>query len=149
FVHQLADERLTDADILADPVAKIAAVGGSRHPAIPLPRDLFEPTRGNSQGLDLADREELERVAAVVSAPESVRPERSRGALAQSPDGRPSTTLGTNEAVTSTGDHWQACAAEAKAMISRAVAAFPAWDAQPVEHRAACLDRLADLLEQE
>ena len=37
FVHQLADESLTDADLLADPVAKIAAVGGTRHPSIPLP----------------------------------------------------------------------------------------------------------------
>src|SRR3546814_4600433 len=32
FVHQLADEKLTDADILADPVAKIAAAGGTRPP---------------------------------------------------------------------------------------------------------------------
>ena len=37
FVHQLADESLTDADLIADPVAKIAAVGGTRHPSIPLP----------------------------------------------------------------------------------------------------------------
>ena len=154
FVHQLADEKLTDADILADPVAKVAAVGGSRHPAIPLPKDLFEPTRGNSEGLDLNDREELARVAEVVGhSKESVRPEPSRGALAQSPNGRPSTSLGTNEvgepAVTSIGQDWQDCAGEAKAMVGRALAAFPAWDAQPVEHRAACLDRLADLLERE
>ena len=128
FVHQLADERLTDADILADPVAKIAAVGGSRHPAIALPRDLFEPTRGNSQGLDLADRGELARVARAVSQGRETR---------------------VKPAVTQTGDHWQDCAAAAKAMVSRAVAALPAWDAQPVEHRARCLDRLADLLEQE
>src|SRR4051812_31689872 len=69
FVHQLADERLTDADILADPVAKIAAVGGARHPVIPLPRDLFEPVRGNSRGLDLNDAAELARVAKAVGSP--------------------------------------------------------------------------------
>src|SRR4051812_24791601 len=67
FVHQLADESLSDADILADPVTKIAAVGGSRHPAIPLPKDLFEPVRGNSEGLDLNDSAELDRVARVVA----------------------------------------------------------------------------------
>jgi len=33
--------------------------------------------------------------------------------------------------------------------VGRALAAYPAWSAQPVEYRAACLDRLADLLEQE
>jgi RHH-type proline utilization regulon transcriptional repressor/proline dehydrogenase/delta 1-pyrroline-5-carboxylate dehydrogenase len=50
FVHQLADEKLTDRDLLADPVAKIAAVGGTRHPSIPLPEDLFMPERKNSSG---------------------------------------------------------------------------------------------------
>src|SRR4051812_33533587 len=69
FVPQLADESLSDADILADPVAKIAAVGGARHPAIPLPRDLFEPVRGNSRGLDLNDAAELARVAKAVGSP--------------------------------------------------------------------------------
>ena len=69
FVHQLADERLTDADLIADPVAKIAAVGGTRHPSIPLPHDLFQPERENSWGLDLNDRPELERVAKAVAPP--------------------------------------------------------------------------------
>jgi RHH-type proline utilization regulon transcriptional repressor/proline dehydrogenase/delta 1-pyrroline-5-carboxylate dehydrogenase len=69
FVHQLADESLTDADLIADPVAKIAAVGGTRHPSIPLPSDLFRPERPNSWGLDLNDRPELERVAAAVTPP--------------------------------------------------------------------------------
>lgn len=128
FVHQLADERLSDADILADPVAKIAAVGGSRHPGIPLPKDLFEPIRGNSEGLDLADRVELKRVADAVagSRDASVKP-----------------------AVTSAGDNWTDCAGEAKAAVSRALSAFPGWDAAGIEHRAACLDLLADLLERE
>ena len=31
--------------------------------------------------------------------------------------------------------------------ITRAHAAFPAWSATPIDTRAACLDRLADLLE--
>jgi RHH-type proline utilization regulon transcriptional repressor/proline dehydrogenase/delta 1-pyrroline-5-carboxylate dehydrogenase len=129
FVHQLADERLTDADILADPVARIAAVGGSRHPGIPLPKDLFQPSRGNSRGLDLADRAELNRVAAIVA----------EGGAGQE----------EQPAIASAGEHWTDCAGEAKAMVSRALAAFPAWDEAGIEHRAACLDRLADLLEQE
>ncbi len=37
----------------------------------------------------------------------------------------------------------------AKEAISRALVAFPSWQAGSVEHRAACLDRLADLLESE
>jgi RHH-type transcriptional regulator, proline utilization regulon repressor / proline dehydrogenase / delta 1-pyrroline-5-carboxylate dehydrogenase len=67
FVHQLADENLTDEQLLADPVAKIAAVGGTRHPSIVLPEDLFAPERKNSAGIDLNDQHDLARAAAAVS----------------------------------------------------------------------------------
>jgi RHH-type proline utilization regulon transcriptional repressor/proline dehydrogenase/delta 1-pyrroline-5-carboxylate dehydrogenase len=77
FVHQLADENLTDADLIADPVAKIVAVGGTRHPSIVLPHDLFRPERANSWGLDLNDRPELDRVAQAVAPPLDFAPEPS------------------------------------------------------------------------
>jgi RHH-type proline utilization regulon transcriptional repressor/proline dehydrogenase/delta 1-pyrroline-5-carboxylate dehydrogenase len=116
FVHQLADETLTDEHLLADPVAKIAAVGGTRHPSIPLPKDLFEPWRGNSEGIDLNDKPELERVAEVVAEPLIFHPA---------------------ERVT------------ADAVVTRAQAGFEDWALRSVAERAACLDRLADLLEQD
>jgi RHH-type transcriptional regulator, proline utilization regulon repressor / proline dehydrogenase / delta 1-pyrroline-5-carboxylate dehydrogenase len=120
FVHQLADERLTDAELLADPVEKIAKVGGERHPSIPLPRDLFAPERRNSEGLDLQDREVLAGVAASVCSGEG------RSAASQGSGLRRST----------------------QDEIARAQSAFPAWSARPIHKRAACLDRLADLLEE-
>jgi len=143
FVHQLADERLSDEDLIADPVAKIAAVGGTRHPAIPLPRDLFAPERPNSAGLDLQDREELSRVAKAVALPGE-----GRGPVTKADLG-PGLPRGAKPAVQSTGEGSAQCKPEATAMVSRALAAFPAWDARPVDERAACLERLADLLERE
>ncbi len=162
FVHQLADETLSDEDLIADPVAKIAAVGGTRHPAIPLPRDLFAPERPNSEGIDLQDREELARVASAVGGgkpllfrggvgvgdvgrgPTSTSSSRTSPTPNPSPEGE-----GLKPAVTSTGEGSAQCKSEATAMVSRALAAFPAWDARPVDERAACLERLADLLERE
>jgi RHH-type proline utilization regulon transcriptional repressor/proline dehydrogenase/delta 1-pyrroline-5-carboxylate dehydrogenase len=144
FVHQLADESLTDEEILADPVAKIHAVGGSRHPAIPLPEDLFMPERKNSRGIDLAHKPELERVAEAVSA--------------CSGEGRspaPASDLGsglrrsTHAAVTSAGEHSADCRADAERAVSTALAGFPAWSRASIEDRASCLDRLADLLERD
>jgi RHH-type proline utilization regulon transcriptional repressor/proline dehydrogenase/delta 1-pyrroline-5-carboxylate dehydrogenase len=132
FVHQLADERLSDADILADPVAKIAAVGGKRHPSIPLPEDLFAPERKNSTGIDLSHKPELERVAKLVQTPlPFLANGRNRGAYLQ-PEHAPAREK-----------------KEATDAVSRALGAFPSWSMQSVERRAACLDRLADLLEQE
>ncbi|MDT9598092.1 bifunctional proline dehydrogenase/L-glutamate gamma-semialdehyde dehydrogenase PutA [Sphingosinicella rhizophila] len=128
FVHQLADESLSDADILADPVAKIAAVGGSRHPSIPLPSDLFMPERRNSEGIDLNDKAELQRVAKVVAS---------------------DLDTGKVPSPAKAGSPQLDLAADARRMVGQALAAQPAWDASQVEHRAACLDRLADLLEHE
>jgi RHH-type proline utilization regulon transcriptional repressor/proline dehydrogenase/delta 1-pyrroline-5-carboxylate dehydrogenase len=117
FVHQLADARLTDEELLADPVELVAATGGSRHPAIPLPRDLFAPERRNSAGIDLQDRATLAKTAADIGA---------RPAVVRPADVVPGAVAG---------------------LVARAAAAFPAWSAQPIAARAACLDRLADLLE--
>ncbi|NTS64829.1 L-glutamate gamma-semialdehyde dehydrogenase [Sphingomonas sp. HHU CXW] len=118
FVHQLADARLTEDEILADPVTKIAALGGARHGSIPLPVDLFRAADGhrNSMGIDLAERDVLEATTKAVRAP-------------------------VNLSVTPVSTQ------EVRDAVSRAHAAFPTWRATPVEARADCLDRLADLLE--
>ena len=69
FVHQLADQSISEDELLADPVEKVMATGGSRHPAIALPADLFQPERANSEGLDLDDAEVLAGIAAEVAKP--------------------------------------------------------------------------------
>lgn len=72
FVHQMADESVDEAELLADPVDKVRASGGQRNSAIPLPIDLFQPERVNSHGLDLDDRWILAEVAEVVARPVDV-----------------------------------------------------------------------------
>ena len=132
FVHQLADERLSEDEILADPVEKIAAVGGTRHPSIPQPVDLFGSGRRNSSGIDLADRAVLgATVEAILHFDEADALMTRRGAVRDA--------------------HDRYANLDAKMLLQRieaAHAAFPAWSATPVAARAACLDRLADLLEQ-
>ena len=156
FVHQLADSTVDDATLLADPAVKIAAVGGSRHPSIPLPRDLF-PGRVNSAGVDLADAAVLARVAAGVAihSPDGVMlANASTHATARSTGGelgagiRQHDSSGVKVAIDTAGidQHDSRLVKEA---VAAAYAAFPAWDATPVEQRAAVLERLADLLERD
>ncbi|WP_374956418.1 bifunctional proline dehydrogenase/L-glutamate gamma-semialdehyde dehydrogenase PutA [Sphingomonas sp. PP-CE-3G-477] len=142
FVHQLADERLTEAEILADPVAKIAAVGGKRHPSIPLPVDLFGAGgHRNSAGLDLSDVGTLEAVARAVSAPLPLAGGVGGGADLSS-------TGSDRGLVIPSPDPSREREGSAVAVaIGRAHAAFPGWSTTPVDERAACLERLADLLE--
>ncbi len=119
FVHQLADENLSDADLLADPVAKIAAVGGARHPSIPLPADLFGERR-NSSGIDLHDRTILADTVRALRDFAPVREEAVRG-----PQKRQ----------------------EATGTVAAASTGFDAWSAASLESRCRALERLADLLE--
>jgi RHH-type proline utilization regulon transcriptional repressor/proline dehydrogenase/delta 1-pyrroline-5-carboxylate dehydrogenase len=153
FVHQLADERLTEAEILADPVAKIAAVGGKRHPSIPLPVDLFGAGgHRNSAGLDLSDVGTLEATVAAVNAP-LPHAGGAGGGLALSSsatvgDGRAAASVASSgERVPTPSPSRLREGDQVAAAIGRAHAAFPAWSRTPVDDRAACLERLADLLE--
>jgi RHH-type proline utilization regulon transcriptional repressor/proline dehydrogenase/delta 1-pyrroline-5-carboxylate dehydrogenase len=130
FVHQLADEALSDEVLLADPAVKIAAVKGARHPSIPLPADLFGARR-NSAGLDLQDKKTLAGVARTVA---KKTPFVSGEVETRVRSQRPSPPPGTN-------------AVSADQAVARAHAAFPAWSATPLDERAAVLERLADLLE--
>ncbi|OQW42225.1 MAG: bifunctional proline dehydrogenase/L-glutamate gamma-semialdehyde dehydrogenase [Proteobacteria bacterium SG_bin5] len=160
FVHQLADERLSEAEILADPVEKIAALGGARHSAIPLPADLFGAGRRNSAGLDLSDRGVLGATAEAVSKPLPFRGGVGVGVVsagqsarntAPTPNpvsGRSAPQADLNRAGRGSPETPEGEGLDVLRAITRAAAAFPAWSAQPVETRAACLDRLADLLEE-
>ena len=119
FVHQLADASVSDETLLADPAVKIAAVGGSPHPSIPLPIRLYGESRDNSAGIDLADEVVLARVAlAVRDVPPLALPVLER-------------------------------AQKMASAVATASAAFPAWSTTPVATRAGALDRLADLLERD
>ncbi len=119
FVHQLADENLSDADLLADPVAKIAGIGGSRHPDISLPQDLFG-NRRNSSGIDLQDRAMLAETVRAVSG------------FLQSP-GSP--------------DDYASGIGDAASAIAVAHDGFAAWSAVALDRRCAMLERMSDLLE--
>jgi RHH-type proline utilization regulon transcriptional repressor/proline dehydrogenase/delta 1-pyrroline-5-carboxylate dehydrogenase len=114
FVHQLADQSVSEDELLADPVEKVMAVGGTRHPAIAAPADLFQPERLNSTGIDLDDAALLKDIAAAMALPIKL----------------------DNESIVRPAD-----------AVTSALAAYPAWSSTPVDVRADCLDRLADLLE--
>jgi RHH-type proline utilization regulon transcriptional repressor/proline dehydrogenase/delta 1-pyrroline-5-carboxylate dehydrogenase len=68
FVNRLVDEREPIDEIIADPVARLARLPYKPHPAIPLPRDIFQPARRNSQGIDLADPRSLSELQSGLAA---------------------------------------------------------------------------------
>lgn len=137
FVHQLADEQLSDEELLADPVDKIAAVGGTRHPSIPLPVDLMGAWR-NSSGIDLNDRTILGETARAIAAV----PIDNRGTDAVHADPRRASGRGKRAI-----EAWTTTDSAVHEAVTRAQAAYPQWDRRPIEERAAIVERYADLIE--
>jgi RHH-type transcriptional regulator, proline utilization regulon repressor / proline dehydrogenase / delta 1-pyrroline-5-carboxylate dehydrogenase len=145
FVHRLVDPAVPEEAIIDDPVARVRAVGLTPNPRIPLPRDLY-PDRRNSAGVDLSDRDTL----AVIARP---------AGLKQTPAGDCFGPVG----LAMTGGTRDICApADRRIVVGRITDAQPAdidaalrrlqagwrdWDAAGGAHRAAVLERAADLIE--
>ena len=61
FVNQLLDQDIPAVEVVSDPLDRIRAVLSSpSHPKIPQPADLYQPSRCNSTGRDLEDRNAVE-----------------------------------------------------------------------------------------
>ncbi len=148
FVNRIQDEKLPLDEIVADPIVKVKALERLPHPAIPLPRDLFGKERKNAEGRDLTDIPALARLSDAMekaaATPWSAAPlvggAELRGTAREIRD--PS----DNRRVV--GDVVEATAEQVDDAIARAANAAPDWDATPAEARAACLDRMAELMEE-
>jgi RHH-type proline utilization regulon transcriptional repressor/proline dehydrogenase/delta 1-pyrroline-5-carboxylate dehydrogenase len=117
FVAKVADAQWPVASLLKRPAAIIGDPAHARNPRIALPRDLFLP-RQNSRGVEFGDRLALEVLLADVAASSPI--------------------------VTQVRE---ATEPQAQAAIAAAQRGFDEWAAPSAEHRAACLERAANLLE--
>jgi RHH-type proline utilization regulon transcriptional repressor/proline dehydrogenase/delta 1-pyrroline-5-carboxylate dehydrogenase len=134
FVHRLVDPSVSEETIVADPVARLRALGASCNPRIPLPRDLY-PHRGNSAGIDLADRAAAPSLFAAIhrytardtAGAREIRNPADRRMLVGSIDDAGPSQIDAKLAVLAHG--WRE------------------WDIAGGAHRAVALERAADLIE--
>ena len=144
FVHALLDERTPVAKVVSDPITALEATGGAPHPRIPLPVDLYGPSRRNSTGLDLsiaADRDRL--VAAVAALPALEGGPVVGGRMTAGATPRPS----PSDISRTVGRASDATPADVDAAYAAARRAQPAWDALGGERRAKVLRAMGDALE--
>ena len=148
FVNRIVDERAPIDEIVADPIAPLAALPQKPHPKIPLPRDLFQPERRNSQGLDLADPRALadlrQGLAEALRQPARAAPIVGGTELA----GTKTSVFDPSDRRRQIGTVVAAGPEAVEQALARAVHAAPSWNNTPAEQRAAILNRAADLYEQ-
>ncbi len=149
FVNRIVDERAPIDEIVADPIARLAALPQKPHPRIPLPCDLFQPERRNSRGLDLADPRALGDLRTGLT--EALRrPSRATPIVGGAE------LAGTEEPVFDPSDRRRRIGTVAASgpepieqALARAARAAPSWSNTPAEQRAAMLEHAADLYERD
>src|SRR5204863_7199306 len=75
FVAAAADPNVPIESILKRPQAWIGDAQHARHPHIPLPRDLYKPSRLNSSGVEFGDRVALNALVDDVTREAARRPQ--------------------------------------------------------------------------
>ncbi len=120
FVHLLLDRSTSIDTLTQSPITEARAFGAKPSPTIPLPENIYGPSRKNSSGFDLGYRHQREMLGKEITE-----------ALKKIP----ATPKKCDQA-------------EMKKMLDRAVVAAPAWDHTPVGQRAAILRKAAYMLEE-
>ena len=149
FVNRIVDEREPVDAIVADPLEQLARLRVKPHPRIPVPRDLFEPVRRNSEGLDLADPRALAELRGTLA--EAVRQQWRSGPIVggiEAP-GPATPVFDPSDRRREVGTVANAQPDAVDEALARAAAAAPAWDRTPADSRAAALERAAELFERE
>ena len=146
FVSVAADPSVPIEEVLRRPQSWIASPAAARNQKIPLPRDLYQPQRRNSTGVEFGECASLDALLAEIRAGTAASSEAQplidgvalpgiERAVISPIDGR---AIG----VVREGDE-----AIARAAMAAAAAGFPAWAATPCEERAALIERAAERLE--
>ena len=148
FVAVAGDKNVPIAKLLERPAERLGLDKGAsvRHSQIPLPGKIYGE-RKNSAGFEFGHRESLESLIDKVAA--------ERLDIQAKPLVPGSQSLGEAVAVLSPSDRSRkigtvvnATNADVDKAFSAGRKGFAAWSRTPVETRAACLERMADLLEE-
>ncbi|MEO8115129.1 MAG: bifunctional proline dehydrogenase/L-glutamate gamma-semialdehyde dehydrogenase PutA, partial [Phenylobacterium sp.] len=146
FVHALLDERTPVSKVVSDPVGVVEAAGGAPHPRIPLPVDLYGPSRKNSHGLDLSIARVRQALTAATDALEPLVAGPIVGGKAVR-GGHLETRTSPADLKRAVGRAGAASPAQVDRAFAAAKAAQPAWDALGGEGRGQVLRAMADALE--
>ncbi|MEZ0226167.1 MAG: bifunctional proline dehydrogenase/L-glutamate gamma-semialdehyde dehydrogenase PutA [Alphaproteobacteria bacterium] len=149
FVNRLQNDKVPIEEMLSDPVQYISMLNTKPHPKIPAPANLYGESRKNSQGIEFANGHVsgplLQKIEAAakekyVAAPliNGIRKPGAGEKFFDPTDNR-----------RDIGTVLQASVDDIQNALQTTHAAFPSWKLTPADERAACLDRMADLMEED
>lgn len=119
FIHNIYNSKVPPEKIAEDPLTFFETHAPSKHPKIPLPKDIYGSHRENSRGYDLNDRKTLKTLKTEI--------ENAKGEY---------------------GTHKENTFKDLNEALSQATTYQVAWDEMPASQRAEILKRTANILEE-
>lgn len=150
FVNRLQDDRVPVEEMVQDPVVYVRALDDKKHPKIPMPVDMYghgtDFYRANSEGIELLDTAvstplEQEIQSYATKNWEAGRNFKIKGTIAN-PVTNPSDLQDT------VGHYYSPNEQQIEEMLATVENAFTKWSKTPAAERALCLDKAADLMEE-
>ncbi len=147
FVAVAADDTIPVATLLRRPADIIGAAANARHPNIRIPRDLYQPQRQNSRGIEFGERAALDKLLSAIAA-ETAPVAAAPLINGQTRTGMTRQIISPIDLTTSVGQVIDATPEHANEAITAAREGFASWSRTPAPMRARMLEQAADLLEQ-
>ncbi|RMF17560.1 MAG: bifunctional proline dehydrogenase/L-glutamate gamma-semialdehyde dehydrogenase PutA [Gammaproteobacteria bacterium] len=148
FVHRLLDGDTPVEQLSRHPADALRAHASLANPAIPLPAALFHPERENSRGLNMHAQKDMHALRDAMAPFDATQwtaaPVIQGEARTDGPQRPVVAPWDLDHAVGTVTD---ATPEHARHALDTAASAWTHWHRTPVEQRAACLEKLADLLE--
>lgn len=147
FINRIEDQQTPLESLVQNPVVQLGEMVDKPHSQIPCPTELFAPERRNAMGINLHDELTLRSLEKslfelhqqVFSAAPLINGESQKGE-----------TIAVNNPANNSeivGEVVEATAEMVGAAFAAAQQGFTEWRDSPIEMRAACLERAADLFE--
>lgn len=147
FINRLQNDKVPVDEIVSDPVDYIAQLKDKPHPKIPLPADIYS-ARKNSAGIEFASTNKSAPYLKEISA-------LSQETYAAAPLINGIVKTGAAQKVLNPANHGDvvgtvvfASEKDIALALETTAAAFPDWKKIPAETRAATLEKLADVMEE-
>lgn len=148
FVNRIVDDNAPIDTLVEDPVSKANSLLTKINNNIPLPKELFEPERKNSEGFDFSNRVECAQLQQELGQIKLNQWEASPIiAGAKTPDGEKSRIESPQQTTNTVGLVQNARLEDVEQALKQAELAFPLWSGKSIEERVACVTRYADLLQ--
>jgi RHH-type proline utilization regulon transcriptional repressor/proline dehydrogenase/delta 1-pyrroline-5-carboxylate dehydrogenase len=148
FVNRLTDLTLDLEAITQDPVEKVRKHKTHMHPMLPLPRDIFGGQRLNSAGVNLGDMQTVDQFLLGIAAQGQGKYHATSLIPGAGEPGELQEVHSPADLSLCVGTYNLTRDEDTERAIDNAHQAFPAWRDTPVDQRADCLLKLADLMEQ-